>query len=216
MSNWTDFNDAEQQQGFDIIPKGTVVPVRMTIRPGGHDDPSQGWIGGYATRNDTTGSVYLNCEFVILEGSYARRKVWSVIGLHSPKGTDWANMGRSLIRAILNSARGLSEKDESPQAQAQRRISSFADLDGIEFLARIDIGTDAKGETKNEIRVAVTPGSKDWQGFEGAGGHWRPQPNATGMSSPAVAAPVTAAHPATPSTTDAARPANPNRPSWAQ
>jgi hypothetical protein len=37
--NWNDFNDAEQQQGFDLIPKGTIVLVRMTIKPGGHDDP---------------------------------------------------------------------------------------------------------------------------------------------------------------------------------
>jgi len=34
-NNWTDFNDAEAQQGgFNLIPKGTLVPVRMTIRPG--------------------------------------------------------------------------------------------------------------------------------------------------------------------------------------
>ena len=45
--NWNDFNDAEQQQGFDLIPKGTLVPVRMAIKPGGHDDPAQGWGGGY-------------------------------------------------------------------------------------------------------------------------------------------------------------------------
>ncbi len=38
MSAWNDFNDAEQQQHFDLIPKGTVAKVRMTIKPGGHDD----------------------------------------------------------------------------------------------------------------------------------------------------------------------------------
>ena len=43
MNTWTDFNDAEQQQGFDLIPKGTTVKVRMTIKPGGHDEPAQGW-----------------------------------------------------------------------------------------------------------------------------------------------------------------------------
>lgn len=38
-SNWNDFNDAEAQHGaFDLIPKGTIVPLRMTIKPGGHDD----------------------------------------------------------------------------------------------------------------------------------------------------------------------------------
>jgi len=29
-ANWTDFNNAESQQSFDVIPKGTIVPVRMT------------------------------------------------------------------------------------------------------------------------------------------------------------------------------------------
>ena len=55
-----------------------------------------------------------------------------------------ANRSRSLIRAMLNSARGLSDKDVSPQAQAARRINGFADLDGLEFVARIDIGTDTR------------------------------------------------------------------------
>jgi len=52
---WNDYNDAETQNSYDLIPKGTVVPVRMTFKPGGYDDPAQGWSGGYATRNDTTG-----------------------------------------------------------------------------------------------------------------------------------------------------------------
>ena len=29
-----DFNDAEQQQSFDLIPKGTLARVRMSIKPG--------------------------------------------------------------------------------------------------------------------------------------------------------------------------------------
>ena len=37
MSAWNDFNDAEQQQSFDLIPKGTIARVRMTIKPGGYD-----------------------------------------------------------------------------------------------------------------------------------------------------------------------------------
>ena len=60
-----DFNSASEQISFDLIPKGTLVRVRMTIKPGGFDDASQGWTGGYATRSSSTGSVYLNCEFVV-------------------------------------------------------------------------------------------------------------------------------------------------------
>lgn len=167
MSNpWNDFNDA--RQNANLIPKGTIAKVRLTIRPGGFDDPSQGWTGGYAKRG-TTGAVYLDAEYTVLEGPYARRKIWSMIGLYSPKGPDWSNMGRSLVRGILNSARGLSDKDNSPEAQNARRIAGFADLDGIEFVARIDVGTDSNGEEKNDIRSAVTRDHKDYAAA--VGGH---------------------------------------------
>lgn len=159
MATWNDYNDARQNP--NLIPKGALAKLRLTIRPGGFDDASKGWHGGYATRG-TTGSVYLNCEFTVLEGQYAKRKIFSRIGLYSPKGPDWANMGRSLIRSMLNSARGISDKDISPNAQAARRITSFADLDGIEFVGKIDVGPDANGEDKNEVRMALTPDHRDY------------------------------------------------------
>jgi hypothetical protein len=77
-------------------------------------------------------------------------------------------MGRALVRAILNSARGISDKDVSPQAQAARRIRGIADLDGLEFVAKIDVGTDAYGEPKNEIRTAVTPDHKEYAAVMGS------------------------------------------------
>ncbi|MDN2584158.1 hypothetical protein [Aquibium sp. ELW1220] len=166
MTNaWNDFNDA--RQNANLIPKGTIARVRLTIRPGGFDDPSQGWTGGYAKRGQT-GAVYIDAEYTVLEGKYARRKVWSMIGLYSPKGPDWGNMGRSFVRGILNSARGLSDKDNSPEAQNARRISGIADLDGIEFVARIDLGTDANGDEKNDIRQAVTRDHKDYAAAMGS------------------------------------------------
>ena len=165
MSLWNDFNDA--QSNANVIPKGTLAKVRLTIRPGGFDDPAQGWTGGYAKRGGT-GAVFLDAEYTVLEGPYAKRKIWSMIGLYSPNGPNWANMGRSLVRGILNSARGLSDKDKSPEAQARRRINGFADLDGLEFVARIDVGTDTNGDEKNEIRSAVTPDHRDYAQLMGA------------------------------------------------
>jgi hypothetical protein len=193
MTTWNDFNSADDQNSFDLIPKGTRVKVRMTIRPGGYDDPSQGWTGGYATQNATTGSVYLNCEFVVLEGPYARRKMWSLIGLHSPKGPEWANMGRAFIKGILNSARGLHPQDNSPQAQQARRIQGFADLDGIEFVAKVELEKDQYGEDKNVVKTAITPDHKDYAAVMGL----------APVSQDAAPAP---AKPATPT----------GRPSWAQ
>ncbi|ALK09026.1 hypothetical protein [Blastochloris viridis] len=195
--SWNDFNDA--QSNTNLIPKGTLAKVRLSIRPGGFNDPAQGWTGGYATRG-TTGSVYLSGEFTVLEGSYARRKVFTLIGLYSPKGPDWGNMGRSLIRGMLNSARGISDKDTSAQAQAARRISGFADLDGLEFVAKIDIGTDTNGEEKNEIRAAVTPDHKDYPAIMGT----------TGV------APSPPAPPSQPSMPQSSTPKSGTRPSWAQ
>jgi hypothetical protein len=184
MASWNDYNDARQNP--NLIPKGTVAKVRLTIRPGGFDDPSQGWTGGYATRG-STGAVYLNGEFTVLEGPYARRKIFTLIGLFSPKGPDWGNMGRSFVRGMLNSARGISDKDLSPQAQAARRIGGFGDLEGLEFVAKIDVGTDANGEDKNEIRMAVTP---DHRGYAEAMGMARLSATAPVYAPPHPAAPL--------------------------
>ncbi|WP_084861263.1 hypothetical protein [Salibaculum halophilum] len=221
MSLWTDFNDA--QSNTNVIPKGTLAKVRLTIRPGGFDDPAQGWTGGYARRG-ATGAVYLDAEYTVLEGPYARRKIWSLIGLYSPKGPDWANMGRSLVRGMLNSARGISDKDNSPEAQAARRIDGFADLDGLEFVARIDIGTDTNGEDKNEIRAAVTPDHRDYAQIMGTAPSMAsqtqhpapaPQHHAPAAAAPAQGYPAPQPQP-TPTQQAPAAPGAPGRPSWAQ
>ena len=217
---WNDFNSA--QSNGTVIPKGTLAKVRLTIRPGGFDDPSQGWTGGYAKRG-ATGAVYLDAEYTAVEGAYAKRKIWSLIGLYSPKGPDWGNAGRGLIKGILNSARGIDDKDNSAQAQAKRRISGFAELEGIEFIARMDIGSDTNGEDKNEVRSAVTPSHRDYAQLMGLGGaaamkgYGQPQlSNAPqqGYAAPAPGYAAPAPQPQSPQTP--AAPGFTGRPSWAE
>ncbi|MCK6410277.1 MAG: hypothetical protein L6Q70_13940 [Thauera sp.] len=167
-NNWNDFNDAESQQsGFDLIPKGSIVPVRMTIKPGGYDDPTQGWGGGYATESFDTGSIYLAAEFVVTAGDHAKRKMWSNIGLHSKKGPTWGQMGRSFIRAALNSARNVHPQDNSPQAAAARRIQGFV------------------------VKVAVEPDHPDYAKLMGVA--TRSSTGNGGSGAPAQAAPAYAA-----------------------
>lgn len=207
-NNWQDFNDADAQQGgFALIPKGTLAKVRMTLKPGGYNDPAQGWTGGYASESFETGSVFLAAEFVVLDGPYAKRKLWSNIGLHSRKGPVWGQMGRSMIRAILNSARGVHPQDNSPAAANARRIAGFHELDGIEFLARIDVEKDGKGEDRNTVKVAIEPDHNDYAVLMGD------VPRAATPTAPAataVPAPAPASAPAP------ARPAPTGRPTWAQ
>lgn len=203
--NWNDFNDAEQQTSFDLIPKGTLAKVRMSIKPGGFDDAARGWTGGYATESFDTGSVYLAAEFVVLDGEFAKRKLWSNIGLHSPKGDAWANMGRTFIRAVLNSAYGVHPSDQSPEAQNVRRIAGFAALDGIEFVVRIDVEKDSKGENRNVIKLAIEPDHKDYPTLMGVA------PKVpTGSGNSGAPAQVATAHAAQ------QRPVSTSKPAWAQ
>ncbi len=159
---WSDFNDAEDQREFALIPHKSIVKVIASIRPGGYDDANQGWVGGYATRSDKTGAIYLNVKYTIVEGQYAKRVIFGLIGLHSPKGPEWANIGRSFLRAMLNSARGIQPADNSQQAQNARRIRGFGDLDGLTFVAKVEIEKDQNNEERNVIKAVIQPDHKEY------------------------------------------------------
>lgn len=161
-TNWHDYNDADDQVSYELIPKGTLAKVVLKIKPGGFDHVGCGWTGGWATQSDKTGAVYLNGEFTIMSGKYAKYKVWSLIGLYSPKNAQWAQMGRSFIKGILCSAFNVSPKDNSPKAQQARQIHDFGDLDSVVFLARIDTEKQSDDTYKNVIKTAITPDHKEY------------------------------------------------------
>lgn len=195
-TNWMDFSDADEQTGGDLIPHKTPVKVRMKIRAGSYNDAEQGWTGGYATRNEKTGAVYLDCEFTIIGGKYNKRKVWSLVGLYSPKGPKWAQMGRSFIRAALESARGVRPSDASELAIKARRINGLGDLDGLEFAALVEVQKAEEGtdyNDRNVIQTVLPVTHKDYAELM------------NGAGAPVSAAPVAAQKPASSAT-----------PAWAQ
>ncbi len=160
-----DFNGAEaQQNAFQPIPSRTPVKVRLTVRPGGVGP--EGW----ATQSRTSDALYLNTEAVVLEGPYARRRVYTRIGLRGKgagQGADdpYGNRGRSLIRGILESARGVASKDTSERARAARTIRGYGDLNGVEFVARIGVEKDKsnpRDEGRNVIAAAIGPDHADY------------------------------------------------------
>jgi hypothetical protein len=112
-----DFNDAEPQIEFGLIPANTVAKARFVLKPGHYfSDP-------ILTGSKSGDSVYLDYEFVILEGPHAKRKVFDKIGI---SGSDtWVNAGKSKIRAILESGKNVSPKDTSPAAAFARSIKSY-------------------------------------------------------------------------------------------
>jgi hypothetical protein len=84
-----------------------------------------------------------------------------------------------------------------------RRISGFADLEGVEFVAKIDVDKDQNGELKNIIKSAVTP---DQKGYAEAMGSAPSTPAPSAYSAPASQTAPAQEQPAVPS----------GRPAWAQ
>ena len=151
-------NSAKGQRPQILIPDGTITPVLMRIKKGGHSDIGKGWTGGYATRNPKTGVAYLSCEGFITEGDYAQKRIRFKIGLDSPNSPDYQTMGLNFMRSIVDSAHGLMPDDESAEAVKIRDECDFSDLDGLEFTARIDVELGVPPyRDKNIINVAIAP-----------------------------------------------------------
>jgi len=163
LQDLTDFNNVKLQSS--LIPKGTIVKVKMAIKPGGYES----WF----TRSLSTGSIYLNAEFTVTEGPYAKRKIYQVIGIKSGKasveGEDtWGESGRSMLRSILESARNIHAHDTSEKAVIARKINSIADFNGLEFTAKVGIETDNRYGDRNRIDTIITPNEPqkdDWIPF---------------------------------------------------
>lgn len=120
-------------------------------------------------------------------------------------------MGRTMVKAILNSARNVQPSDSSQAAQNARRISGFADLDGIEFLGKVDWDKDQNGQDKAVIKSAVTPDHKDYAAAMGAPRAPSPASASASASGSASTAPAANAY-----AQATGRAPVPGRPSWAQ
>ena len=144
----------------NLIPDGTTAKVKLSILPGGYNDPSQGWTEGFATRA-RSGSIYLNVECLLVEGVHAGKKFNSIVGLKSPKGPWWRKKGRNLIISILNSSSGFPVNDYSENALHARRLKSLKMLNGMQFSARIKVIKDKNDYIVNEIDEVIVPSSLD-------------------------------------------------------
>ena len=159
----SDFNDADQQM-YDLIPANTIVPVVMSIRPGGKGE--EGWL----KESNDGNSLMLDCEFTVSAGPYQRRKFWKLFVISAKDGKRdesgniiAVNISRATIRAILESARGINPTDFSEEAKKARIISGPGDLDGLEFICKVSIEKGTQGYAdKNSLGVVITPDKKEY------------------------------------------------------
>lgn len=203
-----DFNNAEPQfAGGTLIPENTVVLLVASLRPG------QAGPGGWLKASQT-GAVMADFEFVVDGGQHDRRKLW---GNYVTEGTTEghakaANITRSRLRAMLESAFGIHPGDDSPDAMAKRQVAGWQAFDGLKFCAKIGIEQGGlKDKTagpnserysdKNTIKAVLTPGDDDYiapgpqqAGFQTAGSAVASGMKAVG-GAVAAAAPSAAAKP---------------------
>jgi hypothetical protein len=154
------FNNAGPQRSFDVIPENTTCVLQMNIRPGGAGD------GGWLTRSADGNSEGLDCEFVVVGGDYDQRKVWQRLTLQgtTPGHAEAAKISRNLLRAILESAKGIKPGDTSEAAQAARSVGGWSDFEALRFIARLGVRPPQNGyAAKNTILEVITPERQVWR-----------------------------------------------------
>jgi hypothetical protein len=155
-----DFNDAGEQRSFGVIPVNTICILQLAIRPGGGRD--DGWL----TEASDHASQGVDCEFTVVEGEYAARKLWQRFTTEgtTPGHAEAGRYTRNTIRAMIESARGIRPDDASDEAKAKRIVSGWGDLNGLRFMARLGVKP-AQGnyQAKNTILEIVTPERVGWK-----------------------------------------------------
>jgi hypothetical protein len=189
-----DLNDAGPQRSFDLIPAGTIATVQMIIRMGGAGE--DGWL----TRSKDGGCEMFDCEFIVVDGEFAKRKIWQMLVLTGT--TDGhakaAEISRGFLRGVLESARNIKPNDTSEAAQGKRK-ADIGDFNNLRFIARIGIEKSKNPDFPDKNRLeAVTPDQRQWKAIEQLPS--QAQPGLPGMAAPAAAKPAQAV----------------TRPEWAQ
>lgn len=158
-----DFSDANPHIApiGELIADGAFVKLKMKIRPGGYNgaDPMD---VNLLKKSQTSDAVFLDCEFTAEGGEFHGRKLWQNLIVDGGKRDNknvsigW-NMSKNLIRAMIDSAAKLNPDDKSDQANQQRRIQAFKQLDGITFVARVMVrpSDNEQYSDKNEIANCV-------------------------------------------------------------
>jgi hypothetical protein len=155
-----DFNNADPQREVGaLIPENTVCVVVASLRPGGHGP------GGWLKPNKNGDCLMADFEFTVEGGDFDRRKFW---GLFVTEGATEgqqkaANITRSKLRAMLESAYGIHPGDDSPDAVTRRQVAGWQAFDGLRFCAKVGVekGT-GEYKDKNVLKAAITPDERDY------------------------------------------------------
>jgi len=143
----------------------------MTIRGGGIDGESEIDQALLKAPKDPSSDVrMLDCEFTVVEGPHAKRKLWQLFTVQGGKVDEngvsiaW-KISKSTFRAMIDSALGLDQQDMSDVAKQKRVLRGLADLNHITFVAKVKIepSEDARYGDQNRLDRVVLPTDKEWK-----------------------------------------------------
>jgi len=164
-----DYSDAPPARDLELIPHGTTATLVLHPRPGGVGED------GMLKRTRAGDAEMLDCELVVADGPHAKRKFWErwILSGTTAGQAQAAEIARSTLKAILDSALGLRPDDLSPQARTARTVS-LKQFEGLSFIGRIGIEkgrprNDGSGENwpdKNVLAAVITPDKRDWHPVE--------------------------------------------------
>jgi hypothetical protein len=158
-------NQAEVRSHFyQLIPAGLVVKARFNLR----------FKEGRETtflKHSLDGSLYLDGVFTILNGTYKGHLIPQLICIEETaqrrlqQDVD-EDMGLSLIRAMIESARSIHPDDVSEQAINARCLASLEELDHLECAVKIGVNQSTNHGMlpgRNYISLIVTPEHKIYE-----------------------------------------------------
>ena len=171
----------------------------MRVRPGGVGEDN------LLKRTASGDAEMLDCEFVVVDGEFVKRKFWDTFILEGTTDghKQMADTNRGRLKKILESARGIKKDMPAEQARALYQ-ASLKDFDNLMFIARIGM---RKGEPKkdgsgnwpdkNFLAAAISPDHRDWRPieqplpFNGGGATSAPAGDGSAPSTPVGSTPIT-------------------------
>ena len=161
-----DLNEAEKQQG-GTVPEG-IYTLEARIKPGGAGDD-------YLLRRSKNGALeMLELELKVATGAHAGHAFSEFITLDFIGGNvreqeqidrykTAVRIGRTKLRSLIESARGINPEDESDAAKQQRRLDSLQQINGFVFLAQVDVREQDGYRPRNSVGYIVTPDMPEWR-----------------------------------------------------
>jgi len=164
-----DYTDAPPARDFEVIPAGEIVTVSLHLRYGGAGED------GVLKRSKDGGCEMLDMELTVIDGQYKGRKFWEymVVDGTTSGHAQAADITRGILKAIIDSAKGLMPDDISAEGRAARTVS-LKDFEGMCFMVKIGVekggpkndGSGGNYADKNCIGSVITKDKQGWRPVE--------------------------------------------------